>query len=132
MTSAELNASRTRAVVHVHVSDQTLINHHGVLRTADGPITLEQFRRWLTDSDANITIRPVLDPADVAAVDNYEIPTTIREAVHTRHPGSIYPYSPATEITTGGRLDLDHTIPYRKNGPPGQTPSRQPRTPHPQ
>ncbi len=121
MTSAELNANRTRAVVHVHVSDQTLINHHGVLRTADGPITLEQFRRWLTDSDANITIRPVLDPADVAAVDNYEIPTTIREAVHTRHPGSIYPYSPTTEITTGGRLDLDHSIPYQKNGPPGQT-----------
>ncbi|BAK34758.1 hypothetical protein MLP_17440 [Microlunatus phosphovorus NM-1] len=121
MTSAELNANRTRAVVHVHVSDQTLINHHGVLRTADGPITLEQFRRWLTDSDANITIRPVLDPADVAAVDNYEIPTTIREAVQARHPGSVYPYSPATEITTGGRLDLDHSIPYQKNGPPGQT-----------
>lgn len=121
MAPAELNASRTRAVVHVHVSGQTLIDHHGVLRTADGPITLEQFRRWLTDADANITIRPILDPATVAPVDSYEIPTSIREAVHTQHPGSVYPFSPAAEITTGGRLDLDHTIPYQKDGPPNQT-----------
>ena len=121
MTSAELNASRTRAVVHFHVTDQTLIDQHGVLRTADGPITLDQFRRWLTESDANITVRPVLDPAEVAAIDSYEISTAIREAVQTRHPGSVYPFSPATEVTIGGRLDLDHSIPYQKDGPPGQT-----------
>jgi hypothetical protein len=121
MSAAELNACRTKAVVHVHVTDRTLIDQHGVLRTADGPITLEQFRRWLTDSDATISIRPVLDPAAVAAVDSYEIPLAIREAVHTRHPGSVWPFSPVTAITTGGRLDLDHCTPYRKNGPPGQT-----------
>jgi hypothetical protein len=62
-----------------------------------------------------------LDPAAVAAADSYEIPVAIREAVHTRHPGSVWPFSPVTTITTGGRLDLDHTIPYVKNGPPGQT-----------
>jgi hypothetical protein len=57
----------------------------------------------------------------VSAVDSYEIPLAVREAVHVRHPGSVWPYSPVTTITTGGRLDLDHTIPYRKDGPPGQT-----------
>src|SRR6478609_5396840 len=29
--------------------------------------------------------------------------------------------APATTISTGGRLDLDHTIPHTKHGPPGQT-----------
>ena len=120
-TTKDLAACATKAVLHLHVTDQTLINQRGVLRTADGPITLEQFRRWLTDSDANITIRPVLDPTTVAPVDSYEIPAALREAVHTQHPGSVYPFSPATEITIGGRLDLDHTIAYRKNGPPDQT-----------
>ena len=120
-TKAGLAACATKAVIHVHVTDQTLIDQHGVLRTADGPITLEQFRRWLTDADPTITIRPVLDPAAVAPVDSYEIPMAIREAVHTRHPGSVWPFSPVTEISTGGRLDLDHTRSYRKNGPPGQT-----------
>jgi hypothetical protein len=108
-------------VVHVHVSDQTLIDQHGMLRTEAGPVTLDQFRRWLTDADANLTIRPVLDPADVAPIDGYEIPLALRRAMHVRHPGSVWPFSPATEITTGGRLDLDHTIPYLNNGPPGQT-----------
>lgn len=120
-TKAGLAACATKAVVHVHVTDRTLIDQHGVLRTADGPITLEQFRRWLTDADPTITIRPVLDPAAVAPVDSYEIPLAIREAVHTRHPGSVWPFSPVTEISTGGRLDLDHTKPYRRDGPPGQT-----------
>ncbi|MFT4164262.1 MAG: HNH endonuclease [Microlunatus sp.] len=120
-TKAGLAACATKAVVHVHVTDQTLIDQHGVLRTADGPITLEQFRRWLTDADPTITIRPVLDPAAVAAVDSYEIPTAIREAVHTRHPGSVWPFSPVAEVGMGGRLDLDHTRSYRPNGPPGQT-----------
>ena len=120
-SKTELTASRTKVIVHVHVTDQTLIDQHGVLRTEDGPITLDQFRRWLTDADPSISIRPVLDPAAVAAVDSYEIPLAIREAVHTRQPGSIWPFSPTTEIAVGGRLDLDHTIAYRENGPPGQT-----------
>ena len=107
--------------MHVHVTDQTLIDQHGVLRTEDGPITLDQFRRWLTDADPTISIRPVLDPAAVAAVDSYEIPLAIREAVHTRHPGSVFPLSPVTAISTGGRLDLDHTLSYRADRPPGQT-----------
>ncbi len=33
-----------------------------------------------------------------------------------RHPRSVFPHSP-----TSHRLDLDHTTPYDRNGPPGQT-----------
>ena len=120
-----------RVVIHVHVTDQTLIEQHGVVRTEHGPITLDQFRQWLTQADPIITIRPVLDPAATAAVDAYEIPQRLRQAMTVRHPGSVWPFSPATTIRTGGRLDLDHTIPHTTHGPPGQTVAGQPRTAHP-
>ena len=84
-------------------------------------ITLDQFRHWLTQADPVITIRPVLDPATTAPVDAYEIPQRLRQAMTVRHAGSVWPFSPATTISTGGRLDLDHTIPHTKTGPPGQT-----------
>ena len=117
----ETSGSGPRVVIHVHVTDQTLFEQHGVVRTDHGPITLDQFRHWLTQADPTITIRPVLDPATTAAVDAYEIPQRLRQAMTVRHPGSVWPFSPATTISTGGRLDLDHTIPHTSNGPPGQT-----------
>ena len=108
-------------MIHVHLTDQTLVDQHGVVRTEHGPVTLDQFRQWLTQADPTITIRPVLDPAATAAVDAYEIPQRLRQAMTVRHPGSVWPFSPATTIRAGGRLDLDHTIPHTKHGPPGQT-----------
>ena len=120
-TPAEQTSCGPRVVIHVHVTDQTLIEQHGVVRTEHEPITLDQFRQWLTQADPTITIRPVLDPAATAAVDAYEIPQRLRQAMTVRHPGSVWPFSPATTIGTGGRLDLDHTIPHTSNGPPGQT-----------
>jgi hypothetical protein len=117
----ETSAGGPRVVIHVHVSNRTLIEQHGVVRTEHGPVTLDQFRQWLTQADPTITIRPVLDPAATAAVDAYEIPQRLRQAMTVRHPGSVWPFSPATSISTGGRLDLDHTIPHTSNGPPGQT-----------
>ncbi len=65
-------------------------------------------------------MQPVLDPASVAAVDSYEIPLALRRALTIRHPGSIFPYSPALSGGTG-RTDLDHTLRYQRGGPPGQT-----------
>ena len=117
-SKAELAGCRTKVVVHVHVTDQTLIDQHGVLRTEDGPITLDQFRRWLTDADPTISIRPVLDPAAVAAVDSYEIPLAIREAVHTRHPGSVFPLSPVTAISTAAGSTSTTPSPTEPTGHP--------------
>jgi hypothetical protein len=73
-TAAEASGCGPRVVIHVHLSDQTLIDQHGVVRTEHGPLTLDQFRQWLTQADPTITIRPVLDPTAAAAVDAYEIP----------------------------------------------------------
>ncbi|RCK67883.1 hypothetical protein DT076_19090, partial [Desertihabitans brevis] len=49
------------------------------------PLTLDQLTEHLCATGARITIQPVIDPAEVAAVDSYEIPHRIRLAVRTRH-----------------------------------------------
>lgn len=116
LTEAELAACRPSVVMHVHLTDQTLRDNHGVVRTADGPITLDQLRRYLVQTDATITVRPVIDPAATASADAYEIPLPLRRAMQVRHPRSVFPHSPAT-----GRMDLDHTRPCHQDGPPGQT-----------
>ena len=116
LTPAQLAACAPTVVMHVHLTDETLHTGHGVVRTDDGPITLEQLQRFLVQHEANITIRPVTDPAAAASADAYEIPLRLRRAMAIRHPRSVFPHSPSTS-----RLDLDHTAPYNMNGPPGQT-----------
>ena len=116
LTAAQLAACAPSVVMHVHLTDHTLRAGHGVVRTDDGPVTLEQLQRFLMQHDANVTIRPVTDPAAAASADAYEIPLRLRRAMAIRHPRSVFPHSP-----TSTRLDLDHTAPYEKNGPPGQT-----------
>ena len=64
-------------------------------------------------------MQPVIDPQDTPAVDSYEIPRRIREAMFLRMPASCFPYATATQ-----HMDLDHTIAYRspaRGGPPRQT-----------
>ena len=117
VTRAERNASRPRVQIVFHLTDQAVHTRHGVVRTDAGPITTDQLHHFLTDTDANITIHPVLDPAGVAAADSYEIPPQLRTALTTRNPDSVFPYGGSST----GRTDLDHTIPYRRGGPPGQT-----------
>jgi hypothetical protein len=116
LTPAELAACRPSVVLHVHLTDQTLQTGHGVVRSPDGPITIDQLRRYLVQTDANITIQPIIDPAAMASADAYEIPLRLRRAMQIRHPRSVFPNSPAT-----GRMDVDHTRPWQSDGPPGQT-----------
>ncbi|HYI53211.1 MAG TPA: HNH endonuclease signature motif containing protein [Microlunatus sp.] len=116
LTPTELAASRPTVVLHVHLTDQSLRAGHGVVRSPDGPITVEQLRLYLVQSDASVTVRPLIDPADTASADSYEIPLRLRRAMAIRHPRSVFPHSPST-----GRMDLDHTRPWQFDGPPGQT-----------
>ena len=99
----------------MHVSGKTFRDGQGVVRTRHGPITVDQLRHFLGDSPA-IKVYPVYDPADTAAVDNYEIPVALRRSQLIKNPASIFPFSPAT-----CRMDLDHTAAYEADGPPGQT-----------
>lgn len=77
---------------------------------------LSQLVAMLGRHQCTISLRPVLDPANLAAVDSYEIPQTLRDAVRTRHPASVFP------SRTGKHLELDHTIRHTHNTEPtGQT-----------
>jgi hypothetical protein len=124
----DLAKLRPRVMLHIHLSEEALLSYHngklgiagGVCRLEGvGPITLGQVRRFLRDTGCDVTVQPVIDPQNVPAVDSYEIPRRIREAMFLRMPASCFPYATATQ-----RMDLDHTIPYHpptRGGPPGQT-----------
>lgn len=118
---AGVGAADPRVVLHLHLSSTALADGHGVVRPEHGePTSLEQLRSWLAETGCAVTVRPVLDPADLAAVDAYETPQRMREALFTRHPAEVFPFGAATRRT----LDADHTRPYRppeRGGSPGQT-----------
>ena len=111
---------RPRVVLHFHLSDTTVAAGHGVVRPEHGePTSLEQLKAWLAETGCAVTVRPVLDPADVAAIDAYETPARMREALFTRHPAEVFPFGAGTR-----GLDCDHSTPYvppSLGGPPGQT-----------
>ena len=103
----------------MYLTDETLRTGSGVVRVdhADyGPMLAGQLREFLGKHACHISLRPVLDPDHVPAVDAYEIPARIRDAVRVRQIASVFPFS-------GARfgLDLDHTTPYDPAGPSGQT-----------
>ncbi len=83
-----------------------------------GAVTAEQVKSWLGGCD--VTVKPVIDLADQAPVDGYEVPDRLREAVHLRSPVDVFPYA----TSTSRNKDVDHTEPYvhpDEGGPPGQT-----------
>jgi hypothetical protein len=127
-TGVDLGKLRPKVVLHIHLSQEALWAYGcgkpglvgGVARFEGvGPLTLNQVRRFLTDTSCQITVQPVIDPQDVPPVDGYEIPRRIREAMFLRMPASCFPYATKTQ-----RMDLDHTKPYiplARGGPPRQT-----------
>ena len=117
----DLKRLRPKVVLHFHLSDTAIRTRSGLVRPEYGPAqTLGQLRDWLADTGCPVTVQPVLDPADVAPVDAYEIPQRTRDAVRLRNLADVFPYGSCTTAT----MDLDHTKPYlpmNRGGPPGQT-----------
>jgi len=67
-----------------------------------------------------VSVQPVIEISELPPTDAYEIRRRIREAIFLQMPASCFPYG----ATTGRRMDLDHTRPYRPpshGGPPGET-----------
>ncbi|MGH3500814.1 MAG: DUF222 domain-containing protein, partial [Nocardioidaceae bacterium] len=80
--------------------------------TGEGPITVEQAREIL--GHANVTIKPVIDLADMTPADAYEVPARLKEAAMLRTPASCFPYASDPDP----KVDIDHTIAYQHH-PPG-------------
>jgi hypothetical protein len=117
---------RPQVMLHIHLSHEALLAADlpriggGVGRLeGQGPVTLGQIRRFLGETACDVTVQPIIDPQDTPAVDSYEIPRRIREAMFLRMPASCFPYAAGSR-----RMELDHTKPYlppTRGGPPGQT-----------
>lgn len=106
-----------KATVYVHLHQGAVEGTHGGVARVEGlgPLLLEQVRDLL--GHANVALKPVIDLADRVAVDAYEHPETVKERVHLRIRGEVFPHG----RVTGRTADMDHPVPYNPLGPPGQT-----------
>ena len=111
----------TQVYVHIHdtvLADTATGRQPGVCRVErHGPAMADDLKAILGHSRVRLT--PVVHLADYAepAVDAYEIPQRIRERIINRARYEVFPYS----SRQARHQDLDHTIPYKPDGPPGQT-----------
>jgi hypothetical protein len=107
-----------RTVLYAHITDATLLAADGVARVEGfGPALVAGLSQLLGHDQ--IVIQPVIDlNDDTISVDAYEIPHRISEPIKLKYPIEQFPYGTAE---TGISTDLDHIKPYVKDGPPGQT-----------
>ncbi|MFC0624386.1 DUF222 domain-containing protein [Kribbella deserti] len=115
---------------YVHISQEALASGEGIVRVEGmGPMLVSQLK-GLIASEA-VALKPVIDLREHLSVNAYEIPDRMREWVKLRYPTPMEPW--ATGETTSF-ADIDHAVPYDKNGPPGQTSTKNllpvTRTPH--
>ncbi|WP_375430821.1 DUF222 domain-containing protein, partial [uncultured Friedmanniella sp.] len=58
---ADLSAARPRVTLTFHVSSDTVLDGHGMIRPEEGEAwTLDEFLAWLTAHQCHLTIRPVV------------------------------------------------------------------------
>jgi hypothetical protein len=117
----DATAARPRVVLHFHLSEAALGTGHAIVRPEDGdPITLDELVEFLSRTECQLRIQPVLDPTEVAPVDGYEIPARLRAAVRAKQIADVFPFG----TCLSEKMDLDHTeryVPMDYGGPPGQT-----------
>ena len=103
----------------MHLHEAALTGAGGVARVEGlGPHGLTQLTELL--GHTRVAVQPVIDLADQVSVNRYEHPTRVRERIHLRHPGEVFPHA----ARVSRKVDLDHRIAYRSTGPPGQTGTR--------
>ncbi len=100
----------------IHLSEEAVMTGRGICRVEGiGPLNVTMLRHLV--GHCRIKATPVIRPYDSYSVDQYEIPAGLRERIMLRDSIEIFPHSSRTART----CQLDHTIPYTKDGPPGQT-----------
>lgn len=100
----------------IHLSEEAVMTGHGICRVEGiGPLNVTMLSHLV--GHCRIKATPVIRPYDSYGVDQYEIPNGLRERIMLRDGIEVFPYSARTART----CQLDHTIPYAKDGPPRQT-----------
>ncbi|MFC0624034.1 hypothetical protein ACFFGN_08165, partial [Kribbella deserti] len=111
------SGKRTPHTFYVHITDAALLSGEGVARVEGiGPMLVSQLKELIAHE--HVVLKPVIDLREQISVDAYEAPHRLREWMKLRYPTPMVPWA-TTETTLGA--DLDHVRPFSKNGPPGQT-----------
>ena len=122
LTGQPQTAGKPKVKVYVRVeADDLEVDATGGSALAVGEIeklgaaTLTKIRDWV--GHHQVVIQPVLNMQRGDAVDVHDPPNWMRALVMLRDGHCIFP-----RCTIDARAcDLDHTIPYQPDGPPGQT-----------
>ena len=80
--------------------------------TTSRPVLEQQVREWCGRSDAHLTVVPVLDLADHASVDRYEVGDRLRTRISLLHPTCVFPWC----SRPARRCDADHVIAHAAGG----------------
>jgi hypothetical protein len=111
--------SGVRLYVHYRPTDERGRQGFADLENTGGTVTIEQIRQWCLRPGARVTVTPVLDLAEPITSSRRTPSPRLREQVTVRDPACVFPYCHHRARTA----DLDHTVPYDPQGPPGQTAS---------
>ena len=122
-TAADLTRLGPGASLFVDLHEDTLLGAEGASPLARvegiGPVLLSHLVSLL--GHAHVTVTPVIDCRESAAVDCYELPERVRTRIRLRSPAEAFPRSATVTGVGRQRVDLDHPTPYQSQGPPGQT-----------
>ncbi|MFC6287673.1 DUF222 domain-containing protein [Nocardioides sp. GCM10027113] len=109
-------ARRRRISLVIHVSEDAVVGT-GPLGRVEGlrcPITSDQIRTWLAAPDAQIVVKPVVDPSGCAPVGAYEVPDRLADLVDDRDHHCVFPWC----TRKAKACDHDHVIPHGESGGP--------------
>ncbi|GAB3655271.1 hypothetical protein GCM10027596_08070 [Nocardioides korecus] len=119
---APLPGDRPKArqvVLHVHLSHAAINGTDPdclcLARVEEGRriVTTDQVRGWCADPDTQITVRPVIDTADLIHVEAYEVPDRLQHQAQLRDHTCVFPWCSAP----ARRCDCDHVIAHADGGP---------------
>jgi len=99
----ERKVKARQLVLHVHLADRSVARLEG-----GGCLTVEQVAGWCTDSDTQITIKPILDLNAQPLTTAHEIPERMREQVVLTNPTCVFPHCQHRARTS----DIDHIVPW--------------------
>lgn len=108
--TGELPRPTSSVVVHI-APGSDLARAEGDL----GPLLLDAVRDLLQHH--RVRLFPVIDLAGDPQADSYEVPEAMWRQVVVRDPHEVWPFSSRRSRAS----DLDHTVPWRDDGGPGQT-----------
>ncbi|MFC6287815.1 DUF222 domain-containing protein [Nocardioides sp. GCM10027113] len=107
---------RRKISLVIHVSEDAVVGA-GPLGRVEGlrcPVTTDQIRTWLAAPDAQIVVKPVVDPSGCAPVGAYEVPDRLADLVDDRDHHCVFPWC----TRKAKACDHDHVIPHGESGGP--------------